>query len=498
MKVELEPQKMKRKYFSVSKCTNTSCYHNGIGTTKDLGSCYHNGIGTTKDEEKAFLWYLKSAEGGNITGQCSLGYCYDNGIGTIKDEEKAFQWYLKSAEGGNLLGQDNLGSCYQYGIGTTKDEEKAFQWYLKSAEGGDHGGQFNLGSCYDNGIGTTKDKEKAFQWYLKSAEGGDNNGQCNLGYCYQYGMGTTKDEEKAFQWYLKSAEGRNHMGQNNIGYCYQYGIGTAKDFCEMPKWTSGNNEIDKIIQMTQSDNNAKEWEIWRWINYSKFKNIKYLAKGGFGTIWKAEWIDMPEELFEFYKSNQIAFKKLKNSQEISSEFLKELIANFQCRNKYILPIFGITQDPMTKEYADSQMKFHHLEHMGYCHILHLKAYDSELAADIFNGLRPKINRDTPQCWVELMKKCWHKDPAKRPNAEMIFYTLEKWIDEMSKEKTEHLLVFLNANEKMKDEDFELSSAETTHSEAYLISHLLPSLLHIQPSSILGFDINKLNFNFNDN
>ncbi|RHZ76263.1 hypothetical protein Glove_199g161 [Diversispora epigaea] len=42
----------------------------------------------------------------------------------------------------------------------------------------------------------------------------------------------------------------------------------------------------------------------------------------------AEWIDMPEEVFEFYKTNKIALKKLKNSQEISSEFLKELLNSF--------------------------------------------------------------------------------------------------------------------------------------------------------------------------
>ena len=92
----------------------------------------------------------------------------------------------------------------------------------------------------------------------------------------------------------------------------------------MSKWTSGNSDVDKIIHMTQLDENANEWEIWRWIDYSKFKNIEYLAEGGFGSIWKAEWIDMPEEIFEFYKSNQVALKKLKNSQEISSEFLKEV------------------------------------------------------------------------------------------------------------------------------------------------------------------------------
>src|SRR6185369_8551507 len=55
-----------------------------------------------------------------------------------------------------------------------------------------------------------------------------------------------------------------------------------------------------------------------------------------------------------------------------------------------------------------------------------RAYDSELAVDIFNGLRPKISKDTPQCYIDLMKKCWHKDPAKRPSALFIYFASEKW------------------------------------------------------------------------
>ncbi|RHZ64821.1 hypothetical protein Glove_320g132 [Diversispora epigaea] len=591
------------------------------GGQNNLGDCFKYGIGTIIDEEKAFQCYLKSAEGGNHQGQVNLGYCYRNGIGTTKDEEKAFQCYLKSAEGGNHMGQNNLGNCYRDGIGTTKDKYKAFQWYLKSAEGGNHFGQNNLGNCYETG--NTKDEKKAFQWYLKSAEGGNHRGQNNLGDCFKYGIGTAKDEEKAFQWYLKSSEGGDSYGRINLGYCYRNEIGILKikhrchncylqnNTCSncKQKWTSGNDEIDKIIQMTQSDDDAKEWETWRWINYHKFKDIEWLSEGGFGSIWKAEWTDMPEELFEFYKSNHVALKKLKNSQEISSEFLKELIANFHCRDRYVLPILGITQDPMTNEYAivlrymkngnlkdflkqnkslpwierlwllnsfirglraihnkgfihrdlhpgnlmiteasnDSKYKFIRLGDLGLCRLANenlssgtygilpyiapevlcknqytqasdiysvgiimwvistgkipfaIRAYDSELAFDIFSGLRPKINEGTPQCYVELMEKCWHKDPTKRPNAEMIFNALEEWIDElMYKDETKHSIMFLNANEKMQDEDFEFSSAETTHSKAYLTSHLLPSLSHIQPSSILKFDINKMNFNLNDN
>jgi hypothetical protein len=50
-------------------------------------------------------------------------------------------------------------------------------------------------------------------------------------------------------------------------------------------WTSGNNEVDKFIQKAQLK--AKYFrEILEWIEYDRFENVKYLAKGGFGTIYK--------------------------------------------------------------------------------------------------------------------------------------------------------------------------------------------------------------------
>ncbi|RHZ80988.1 hypothetical protein Glove_130g136 [Diversispora epigaea] len=566
------------------------CFHrNGIGTTKDegkafewylksseegnpmgqysLGYSYHNRIGTTKDEKKAFQWYLKSAEGGNSLGQSALENCYLYGMGTIKDEGKAFEWYLKSTKGGNSSGQYRLGDCYYNEIGTTKDETKAFQLYLKSAEGGNNDGQLVLEgenfwdrTILDFVIGTTKDEERAFQWYLKLAEGGDNDRQCNLGYCYQSGIettkneekafyllsngyGVTKDEEKAFQWYLKSAEGENHAGQNNLGYCYRNGIGITKNDEKAFQWylksaeggaNKGQYNLGYCyrhgIGTTKDEEKAFQWFLKSAEGGEKFghncKLIKmpkwtseYLAERGFGSIsiWKAEWIDMPEEVFEFYKSNQ-------------------LTSNFQCCDKYVLPILGITQDSMTKEYAivlrymkngnlrdflNQNKSLPWIERLwllnsfimglkvihskGFVHLnessssgtygvlpyiapevfnkyqctqasdiysvgmimwiistrkkpFAIRAYDSELAVDIFNGLRPKINKGTPQCYIELMEKCWHKDPAERPNAEMISDISEYWIKKMQDENEDE-------NEDLSSDETE----ETTHSEANVIN-----------------------------
>src|SRR5579862_6846627 len=55
-------------------------------------------------------------------------------------------------------------------------------------------------------------------------------------------------------------------------------------------WTSGNRDIDEFIQRIQLK--AKDSsKVLEWIEYDRFKNIEYLAKGGYGTIYKATFED---------------------------------------------------------------------------------------------------------------------------------------------------------------------------------------------------------------
>src|SRR6266496_6078980 len=98
----------------------------------------------------------------------------------------------------------------------------------------------------------------------------------------------------------------------------------AKHFQQNFKnWTSGNHNIDELIQNAQLK--AKyHGEVLEWIEYDRFENVEYLAKGGFGTIHKAIWKDGPIGRWDS-KYNQwarngnylVALKCLHDSQEIT-------------------------------------------------------------------------------------------------------------------------------------------------------------------------------------
>src|SRR5437763_14777501 len=100
------------------------------------------------------------------------------------------------------------------------------------------------------------------------------------------------------------------------------------------KWSSGNENVDKVIRNAQlSAKNSKC--VLEWIPYNKFKDVKYMAKGGFGTVYFGYWVD--GQILEWNKEfsqwrrhgkNIVAFKRLHNSQFITMEFLDQVCIYF--------------------------------------------------------------------------------------------------------------------------------------------------------------------------
>ena len=105
-------------------------------------------------------------------------------------------------------------------------------------------------------------------------------------------------------------------------------------------WTSGNHDVDKFIQKTQL--RAKyESEVIEWIEYDRFENVEYLAKGGFGTTYKANWKDNGLD----HPNYPVALKCLHNSQDITTGFLNEVgyfFYNLTVLTFLNYPLFTIT------------------------------------------------------------------------------------------------------------------------------------------------------------
>jgi hypothetical protein len=99
-------------------------------------------------------------------------------------------------------------------------------------------------------------------------------------------------------------------------------------------WTSGNDDIDKFIQNSQLTvhSNYEVSKAIEWIPYDRFYNIRYIAKGGFGKIYRASWIDGYMLSWDSEKQNWIrkdqykfvALKSLNNSKNVKLEFMNEV------------------------------------------------------------------------------------------------------------------------------------------------------------------------------
>ena len=79
----------------------------------------------------------------------------------------------------------------------------------------------------------------------------------------------------------------NECKQPNIYYSWCQSCISKYLQRNFQNWTSGNHDIDEFIQKAQLK--AKGPFVLEWIEYDRFENVEYLAKGGFGTTYKAIW-----------------------------------------------------------------------------------------------------------------------------------------------------------------------------------------------------------------
>ncbi|PKK60924.1 kinase-like protein [Rhizophagus irregularis] len=132
-----------------------------------------------------------------------------------------------------------------------------------------------------------------------------------------------------------------------------------------PNWTSGNNDIDNLIQKCQSEMLTPD-RIVEWIPYNNLMNIKYLTKGGFSKIYTADWINGPYKEWDSKKQQlerikvpgiqnfveYVILKELENIEGASQSWLEEAKSHLNISSKHprIVACYGLTKNPSNGNY----------------------------------------------------------------------------------------------------------------------------------------------------
>ena len=94
------------------------------------------------------------------------------------------------------------------------------------------------------------------------------------------------------------------------------------------------NIFNKILKNGQEDQLSinNNFNVLEWILYDRFYDVEYIAKGGFGKVYKANWIDgyilnwdiKNQNWYRINSNKFVALKSLNNSKNVTSEFLNEV------------------------------------------------------------------------------------------------------------------------------------------------------------------------------
>ncbi|POG67609.1 kinase-like domain-containing protein [Rhizophagus irregularis DAOM 181602=DAOM 197198] len=314
-----------------------------------------------------------------------------------------------------------------------------------------------------------------------------------------------------------------------------------------------NLELDKIIDQIKKE--GKLLDIYKlirdkyvivqpepmmeWIPYSQIKDKVEIARGGFGTVYRAIWEDGPmRDRISSRKENEIVAIK---GFEDSDHFLNEIKSSRYCYKfkHHLIRHYGFTKDPISETYmlvmkyaSGGDLDFYlknnftditwnkeklyilwqiseGLENIHNSNFIHRDIHSNNILFDsnmsvaaryrwkigdlglsqpantillnneiygvipyiapeifqgfafskesdvysmgmimwelttgckpfanighdhaliyqIIDGIRPAITEDTPECYANLMKRCWDADPKKRPSIKEVREILGSW------------------------------------------------------------------------
>ncbi|EXX57070.1 kinase-like domain-containing protein [Rhizophagus irregularis DAOM 181602=DAOM 197198] len=246
----------------------------------------------------------------------------------------------------------------------------------------------------------------------------------------------------------------------------------TKDYMLIMKYASGGNLHDYLQK------NFKE------VTWNKKLYILWQISAGLHTIHEVNFIHR-----DFHSGNILLETESSGKWKIGDLGLSQPANSTSLNNEiygvipYIAPeIFqGVAFSKKSDIYSMSMIMW---ELTTGCKPFDNIEHNTELIYRIIDGKKPKITNDTPDCYANLMRKCWDSDPLKRPSAKEILEVIYAWA--FLQEDYENF----NQAEVKRLKSIELKKlgpefTENPHSKAVYKSRSLNSFISFDNSSLIG-------------
>lgn len=282
-----------------------------------LGKFY---LQKNKDAEKAFYWFKKAANQGDVDAQMFTAAAYLYGVGVKANANMAKSYYImaskngnpvaqytlavnfldsryrinkkmgliwltKSAEQNNPKAEYELGRMYLMGDYVNKDKDTAMQWLTKAADQGYVKSYYLLGKYYQNL--KTPDLQAAIEWYEKAAKLNYSPAKYQLGMLYLDEKSPVHDNSKAFTLILSAAQANNVNAQEQLVKMYEQGIATETNPNLAQQW---QKKLDATKQNKTKQDKAKVamQKAMLWISNDKVDstNIANYKVSGILSDWQ--------------------------------------------------------------------------------------------------------------------------------------------------------------------------------------------------------------------
>ncbi|UZO11102.1 uncharacterized protein OCT59_002676 [Rhizophagus irregularis] len=231
----------------------------------------------------------------------------------------------------------------------------------------------------DNEYEKWKLNEEVLLKYLYGSQNINNKFLNEITYLVEESYGISQDPNTndsilvlQFKYYCK-----------NCGKKYNYKFEIDNKSCISCQTKCENKKINDLIQeMKLNVDYYYSKVVFEWIPYDQFDDIKEIGKGGFSIVYSAIWKNgLLDSINKIRIPNtKVALKYLNNSQNFLDEFINEVKVYSNSSIGNILKIYGISQNPNTKDYI---MVFEYAEGGDFNNYLN-KNYEK---FDWFNGLK---------------------------------------------------------------------------------------------------------------